>query len=403
MLWQIKKLANIAEKPERIVLGLMSGTSLDGLDIALCRIENSGRQCKVDVIAFETMPFDDATKKETKGVFAKADAPLKLLCPLNISLASQHVQLIDIFLKKHDIDYEYIDLIASHGQTVYHDPIREPSSDFQGDATINSTLQIVDGDHIAYQTGVITISDFRQKHIAAGGEGAPLATYGDYLLFGDDAEARILLNLGGIANISYLPAGSGFDDVESTDTGPANTLLDAFIKKSFNGLQFDKDGKIAAKGTVIDSLLARLLEHSFFGVSMPKTTGPEEFSLEWLENAVNMCEDTEFSAEDIAATLIELTAVSIANVIKTLKLDAKTTIYASGGGIHNPSLMNRFRKHIAPIQVKLIDELGVQADAKEAVLFAILANECVAGHACTFKTKEHTLPNVSMGKICLPR
>lgn len=401
MLWQINKLANIAAKPERMVLGLMSGTSLDGLDIALCCIKNSGFHSQINVLAYETMPYDGDTQKRIRAVFAKPVVELKALCSLNVTLANTHAALILDFIEKHEVAKEDIDLIASHGQTVFHHPLRVNPLHENDKGETSSTLQIVDGDHIAHKTGIITISDFRQKHVAAGGEGAPLATYGDYLLFKHDLEDRVFLNLGGIANITYVPANARFSDVISTDTGPANTLLDAYVKKHFD-LQYDKGGHIAESGRVDDKLLQKLLSHPFFDLCFPKTTGPEEFSLNWLEQIIATLPHDKPSTNDVVATLVELTALSVANAVSSQTNASSATVFASGGGIHNAVLMARLKTHIAPIGLASIDDLGIQADAKEAVLFALLANECISGDSATFASADKSQPNVSLGKISLP-
>ncbi|MEM0910033.1 MAG: anhydro-N-acetylmuramic acid kinase [Pseudomonadota bacterium] len=407
MRWQIEKLANIAVKTEKTILGLMSGTSLDGLDIALCRIKNSGLDTLVDVTAFATMPYDDITKQRIRDVFAKPSVDFKALCSLNVSLANVHVDLVREFMSRHSVAIEQIDLIASHGQTVFHDPIRTANAADNAGNTIenrqiNSTFQIVDGDHIAHHIGVITVSDFRQKHVAAGGEGAPLATYGDFLLFNHASEARVLLNLGGIGNISYMPPNGTFSDVISTDTGPANTLMDAFVKTHFGGMPYDKNGDIASTGKVVTPLLHALSSHAFFNIGFPKTTGPEEFSSKWLEQTIASLEPDTLRPNDVLATLSELTALSVSNAIRAFAMSTKATVYASGGGVHNAELMTRLRKHLGTIEIKPIDALGIKTDAKEAVVFALLANECISGEPSTFGACKKSQPNVAMGKISLP-
>ena len=183
----LEKLYAISKKPIRKIIGLMSGTSLDGLDIALCSFEGSGLQTKIELQQFETIPFDEDFKNEIKSVFSKKNVDLEKLCLLNPWIALRHAGMVNACLQKWNIKNDDVDLIASHGQTIYH----APKTLHQQDKFDNATLQIGDGDHIAVATGIITISDFRQKHIAAGGEGAPLAVYGDYLIFGKPGEDRI--------------------------------------------------------------------------------------------------------------------------------------------------------------------------------------------------------------------
>src|SRR5437868_1517110 len=264
---QIQRLYDIAQKSSRLIIGLMSGTSLDGLDIALCRITGTGRETKLDLLHFETVGYSAAIKKDIQSVFAKQQINLEDLCLLNPRIGLLHAEMINNFLAKHKITADEVDLIASHGQTIYHAPERLHNKTGLG----NATLQIGDGDHLAVATGIITISDFRQKHIAAGGEGAPLAVYGDRLLFQKTGKDRLLLNIGGIANFTLLP-GNDEKSIQCTDTGPGNTMMDAYMRQQFPGKYFDGDADVAKAGTVNASLLSALLSEDFFQQPFPKTT-----------------------------------------------------------------------------------------------------------------------------------
>lgn len=210
-------LFTIAQKPQRRIIGLMSGTSLDGLDVALCRLEGSGAATQVQVEQFATVPYTEAVKTEIRRVFAKSTIAFEHLCLLNPWLGLLHADMVLDCLRTWQIAPQQVDCIASHGQTVFHAPRSQHGKpDFP-----NATLQIGDGDHVAVRTGILTISDFRQKHVAAGGEGAPLAVYGDYLLFSKADEDRILLNMGGIANFTFLPGSLDVGAMFSTDVGPS--------------------------------------------------------------------------------------------------------------------------------------------------------------------------------------
>ena len=267
----ISTLYQIAQKPSRKIIGLMSGTSLDGLDIVLCEIAGAGETTQVKVIEFDTVDYSEDIKSEIRSVFAKATIDFQKLVLLNEWIGVLHANMILECLKRWEIPTNSIDLIASHGQTVFH----APKILHQQEKFPNATLQIGDGDHIAVKTGIITISDFRQKHLAAGGEGAPLAVYGDYFLFGKKDENRIMLNMGGIANFTFLPSSMNPEEVFVTDTGTGNTLIDAFTRLSFPDKSYDKDAEIAKKGTVNQSLLKALKSDTFFQKPFPKTTGPE--------------------------------------------------------------------------------------------------------------------------------
>src|ERR1700761_8627226 len=255
----LQKLFSIAQKPEKLGVGLMSGTSLDGLDIALCRFKGNGLDTQFELLNFITIPYQEHFKNEVHEIFSRRLVDLEKITLLNAYIGTFHGELILKALAKWNIKPGEVDFIASHGQTIYH----APKSLHQQTEYPNATLQIGDGDHMAVKTGILTISDFRQKHIAAGGEGAPLALYGDVLLGSKPGEDRILLNLGGIANLTYLPADGDLNKVVCTDIGPGNTLIDAACRKYFD-VSFDEDSKIALSGMVDDGLLKALLDNPFF-------------------------------------------------------------------------------------------------------------------------------------------
>lgn len=397
----IESLYNIARKPVRKIIGLMSGTSLDGLDIALCEISGSGEDTNVKVTHFETSDYSEDIKKEIRTVFAKKNIDFQHLALLNEWIGLLHAQKINEALHKWDLKSSEIDIIASHGQTVMH----IPKTQHKIDKFPNATLQIGDGDHIAVKTGIITISDFRQKHLAAGGEGAPLAVYGDYFLFGKKGENRIMLNLGGIANFTYLPSTMNSEDVFVTDTGTGNTLIDAFTRLHFPEMSYDKDAAIAKKGQVNQSLLSQFKSDLFFKTAFPKTTGPELFNIEYVQKAIAESNNEDISISDLLATLTRFSAETITEAIeypiKNSCLNiSQFTVYVSGGGMHNPLLID-YLNELLPCKFKRTDELGILGDAKEAVLFAVLANETLSGGEADFG-KRKGVPSISMGKISFP-
>ncbi len=391
----IQQLCNIATKQKKFIVGLMSGTSLDGLDIALCSVEGSGLQTKIQVKHFETVDYTDHFKKELKSILFKKNIDLEKLTLVSHWIGLQHADYILRCLKKWNVNKKDVDLIASHGQTIYHAPVSLHKNLNYG----NATLQIGDGDHLAVATGIITISDFRQKHIAAGGEGAPLAAYGDYILFSKRNQDRILLNIGGIANFTFLPGSLKTDEIMCTDIGPGNTLLDAYVQENFSGKYYDENATVAFKGNINEQLLKELKNHTFFTINLPKTTGPELFNLEYLKSAKERSYTLSLSIEDTMATLTKFTADTIVSALDTYR---NAEVFVSGGGVHNKLLMNYLDESITSHAVKTIDALGISSDAKEAVLFAILANECVSGETAVFNNAGRTLLPVSMGKISFP-
>ncbi|GAC1383697.1 MAG: anhydro-N-acetylmuramic acid kinase [Hymenobacter sp.] len=398
----LARLYALADRPSRRIIGLMSGTSLDGLDVALCRLSGHGPGTKLALEHFATVPYDDNTRTRIRTVFAREQVSLEYLTLLNPWLGNLHAAAIRGCLREWGVDAADVDLVASHGQTVYHAPHHQHQ---RPDFALNATLQLGDGDHVAVGTGIITLSDFRQKHVAAGGEGAPLAAYGDFLLLSSPDEERLLLNLGGIANFTYLPrAGGDVRTAFSTDTGPGNTLLDATVRAHRPGLHFDQDGRLALAGRVHACLLGALLDHPFFAAPLPKTTGPELFSAAYLAEARQRSGTAELRLEDTLATLAEFSALGVARAVQTAfgARPAPVAVYTSGGGAHNPALLAALGRHLPAARFATTDGLGVPGDAKEAILFAVLANEAVAGQPVAIGAGRQRVPAVGMGKISFP-
>ena len=398
----LARLHQLASRPSRRIVGLMSGTSLDGLDVALCRLAGHGPGTRLTLEHFQTVLYDEDTKQRIREVFARDTVSLEFLTLLNPWLGQLHARAVLACLAEWHIAPAEVDLIASHGQTIYHAPRHQHQ---RPDFDLNATLQIGDGDHVAVQTGIITLSDFRQKHVASGGEGAPLAAYGDFLLLSSPDEERLLLNLGGIANFTYLPrAGGDATTAFSTDTGPGNTLLDTTVRAHRPGLAYDEDGRLAAAGRVNEELLNALLAHPFFAAALPKTTGPELFSAAYLAEAQRRSGATGLGLENTLATLAELSAVGVARAVQAAFAGrpTPTAVYASGGGAHNPVLMAALQRHLPGTRLAFTDVLGVPGDAKEAILFAVLANEAVAGTPVAMGAGRQQVPAMSMGKVSFP-
>lgn len=390
----IETLYRIAKKPKKQILGLMSGTSLDGLDLALCEFEGTGLNTKFQLKQFVSLPYSSEFKESIQAVFSKEQIHFPSLSTLNAEIGIKHAELILNALQSWGIKPEEIDLIASHGQTVMHRPMRHGNQP-------NSTLQIGDGDHIALKTGIITLSDFRQKHVAAGGEGAPLAMYGDYFLFSKKGENRILLNIGGIGNFTFLPANQDPNLILVTDTGPGNTLIDACVRTHFPGFFFDKDARLGMQGVLHTGLLQALMNLDFFKEDFPKSTGPEYFNLEKVEQLI-LANQYTLTPTDLIRTLTEFSAQSMALAIKKYVPVTQANLYVSGGGSQNPLLMQRISELLPEIKMGFSSEIGIPTDAKEAVLFALLANETIMDAGATKVRRLGDSPWVTMGKISLP-
>lgn len=391
-----QRLAAIASKESKHILGLMSGTSMDGLDVALCRVTGRGFGTKLELLEFGTIPHTEEYQEKVRSVFARAEAQAFQLTFLNTFIADVHANQVLEALDKWKRTPDVIDLIASHGQTVYHNPHNRAFTDIPARSV---TLQLGDGDFMATRTGIITVSDFRQKHIAAGGEGAPLALYGDLLLCSSRKEDRLLLNIGGIANFTWLPRlGSGRSPV-CTDTGPGNTLLDAYMNRYY-GKPYDEDARVGRSGEVNEKLLAALQEDPFFDRPLPRTTGPELFNLEYLDHKLIESGTGHLPGHDIMATLHAFTTQSIASSIKEY-LNGSMPIFVSGGGMHNPLLMQNLKREFPGHAIEPASRLGIDPDAKEAIIFAVLANECLFGQPDKYPL-DASYPNITMGKVSFP-
>jgi len=386
----LQKLFDMARKDEKLCIGLMSGTSLDGLDIALCRFSGNGMQTKFELVNFTTTAYSDRFKQKIKTVFAQKEADLEKVCLLNEYVGSFHGTLVLQALAKWEINPADIDFIASHGQTIYHAPRRLHKTV----GYPNGTLQIGDGDHLAMKTGIFTISDFRQKHLAAGGEGAPLALYGDVILGSKPGEDRVLLNIGGIANLTYLPADGIAENILSTDIGPGNTLIDSACREYFN-LPYDEDSGIAFSGGVDEGLLNALMDCPFFSDTLPKTTGPELFNLDYVREAQQRSGTEGISKEDLVCTLSAFTARSITDFIQANIKTDDLRIFASGGGAQNPFVMEAIENNLPGATIASTSKFGINPDAKEAILFALLGNEALCGEPLTIGDN----PAVLMGKF----
>lgn len=394
----LQRLTEMTTRNHRLILGLMSGTSLDGLDIALCKIEGFGKNTQVTCLHHKTLSYSDSFRTKLKSCYANTMIDASEICRLNIEIAELHAEMALESLGEWNIQPGDVDLLSSHGQTLFHFPKSDPNNQIGR----TYTWQIGDGDHLAMRTGIITLSDFRQKQLAAGGEGAPLAAYGDYILFQSETVDRILLNLGGIANLTYLPKGRNFSAVQCTDIGPANGLMDRWVKCHWPEHNYDPSGILAQKGKLIPSLLKYLSAHVFFNLPFPKSTGPELFNDSFLDKALKQMKE-ELNPLDVLCTLNTWTAQLVLEAISSfVSLNQSVEIFVSGGGRYNETLMQQIRSGLPSNHfLKNPADLGIPSDAKEAILFAVLANETVCGsNAYVPGTKSH--PDVSMGKISLP-
>ncbi|MBU94389.1 MAG: anhydro-N-acetylmuramic acid kinase [Balneola sp.] len=377
---RFKQIYELSGKPIRRVIGLMSGTSLDGLDIAYCHCSEQ----RLEVKEYLTVPYDEKIRSLLVSVQSKEQVPLGSLCILNTKLAHSYAAFIRMALQKWNLSHEDVDFIGSHGQTVFHFPTKERTA----------TLQIVDGDQLAVASGLPVVSDFRQKHTAVGGEGAPLVSLMDEALFRDAKIARMLLNLGGIANLSWLPSITSGSEVVSSDTGPANTLINEAMTLYF-GKEYDKNGEVARQGQVNNEFVKALLCDDFFKKKFPKSTGQEIFNLDYIHHQMQSL-GVYLQPKDLVATLTQFTVESVALAMKKISNTVSFEWYVSGGGLYNTMIMDGLRAYFPNFPQRKFDELGIPPDAKEAALIAFLADGMIVGKKFLVNNRE-----VSLGKLSL--
>jgi anhydro-N-acetylmuramic acid kinase len=367
-----------------IVAGVMSGTSADGVNVALVRFAGpdnprtrSGRQhrrgqeCpRFTLLAHAEYPFPAAVRRTILETMNAELARVADLARLNFLLGELYAEAVAKTARKHRAK---LDLVGCHGQTIYHQGVATP---FLG-RKLAVTWQMGEGAVIATRLGVPVISDFRPADMAAGGKGAPLVPFLDYFLYRDPRVGRIAQNVGGIANLTAIPAGASPRQIVAFDTGPGNMVIDAVMEELF-GRRYDRDGKIAASGQVREGVIAQLMREPFFRQKPPRTAGREEFGREYVGRFLRICRGA--SKPDVVATATALTARSIADALQRFVLRRQKKyreLIVSGGGAQNPTLVAMLRSALAPfgIELRFSDEFGVPTEAKEAVAFAVLAHE----------------------------
>lgn len=380
------------------VVGLMSGTSLDGIDAAIVKITGADVSLKVDLVHFTSLPFTAEMKDKLLQICAPESARIEDLSGMNFILGELFAHAALKVIKEAGITKDNILLISSHGQTVFH----QPNSISLAGHEVASTLQIGDISVIAEITGIMTVGDFRTRDMAAGGQGAPLVPYADHLLFTEKEFGRILVNIGGISNITVLPKDCSESEVIAYDTGPGNMMIDAFTEWATEGKQFyDADGKLAAMGTVDNNWLQQLLSHDYFKLVPPKSTGRELFGINYARELWKEAEKANISSLDKIATITELTVVTIAQEIEKFVERGKIEeVLISGGGRFNQTLMERISFHLPKgVEVKGTEEYGMPSDAKEAIVFALLGYQCFNKTANNLPSATGAKHPVIMGKI----
>lgn len=386
-------------KKNKKIIGLMSGTSLDGVDAVLIEVKGNGTKTKIKELGFIEFPFPKGMKNLILNNSLPNSGNVTEICKLNALIPLVYVDAIKSLLNKVKINIKEIDLIGSHGQTIHHLPTKENLFGYK----FASTFQIGDPTVIAKKTGVITVGDFRTGDVALGGQGAPLVPYFDYLMFQSKKKNRALLNIGGIANITLLPKNCKAEEVFAFDTGPGNMNIDYIIKKYFNK-EFDKNGKIAFSGLIDENLLYLILKNdSYQKLKPPKSTGRELYGEKFVEKIIS--QSTEINYNNLLTTFTEYTAFSVFNQNKKF-IQKRTEIeelFISGGGAKNYFIVERLKFYFGDkVKIKNVDELNITSDAKEAICFAILANETMNGNTSNLPSVTGAEKSTVLGKICLP-
>lgn len=372
-----------------LAIGLMSGTSLDGVDAILVKIDNE----KYYPLKFITLPYDKKFKQRILKNTSDFTAKLSEISSLNFELGYKFVEAIDLLLLNTGYMYKDIDFVASHGQTIWHDPNGNKCEN-----AVPSTLQIGEPSVIAYKTGIKTISNFRTMDVAAGGEGAPLVPFSEYLLYRDSQKNIVLQNIGGISNLTFLSKNCSVDDVVSYDTGPGNIMIDYFVNKYFDK-PYDENGEIAYKGKIIEEVLDYLKQDTFLTKIPPKSTGREQYSIEYMEKIAKQYRFDIRKKEDIITTFSYYTAYAIAYhylyFLKNIDL-----VIVNGGGAHNKYILDKI-KEITNLKIITGEEFGINSDSKEALAFVVMGHQTLKEMPSNMKSVTGAKESVILGNITI--
>lgn len=374
----------------------MSGTSADGVDVAVVDIWGSGLSTRFKLAAFQSVPYSRRIRQLILSYLDGQGISAAEISQLNFLIGDLLAQAVLEVCRRHRISLRTVDLIGSHGQTVYHQCLR---STFGG-RQIASTLQLGEPAVIAERTGVTTISDFRARDVAAGGTGAPLVPYVDYLLLRSPSRNRAALNIGGIANVTFIPRNARLTGLLAFDTGPGNMMIDAAVAiRTKDKLRLDRNGALAARGRIIPSMLDQLLRHPYYRQPPPKAAGREQFGIQYTTGILRPMRSARI--EDILSTLVELTARTIVSAMERHGPPRHSIdqLIVSGGGARNTFLMSRLRALLSRTEVVTSNTVGIDLDAKEALAFAILANETWNHHPANVPSVTGASRPVILGKV----
>lgn len=390
-----KRLINILKKNKRTVIGLLSGTSVDAIDAVLMRIIGNGLSTKIKVIDFTELPIPQQVRLAIFKNSDKRTAGIEEISRLNVIIGALFSDAVLKLLKRNKLQASSVDLIGSHGQTIHHLSEKENYLGFR----VKSTLQIGDPAIIANLTGITTVGDFRIADCAVDGDGAPLVPYLDHILFTHKSKNRALLNIGGIANITVLKKNARKQDVFAFDTGPGNMIIDGLMYHLFKK-KYDKNSLVARKGTLNPELFNFLIMDSAYRAAPPKSTGREHYGMEFQKKLLKKFKKV--NKFDVIRTVTEFTAYTIwYNYKNFIEADCRIDdLIVSGGGAHNPLLMYTLKNYFKGAKVSKLQVNGITTQNKEAILFAVLANECISGNPTNMNRVTGSTKDVILGKIC---
>jgi len=383
------------------VLGMISGTSADGIDVALVRVEGRPPRLAAHFEKFACVPYPPRVRQEILRVAAGAPVTSGDIARLNVLIGELFAQAALAACRKFGVSPRRVDLIGSHGQTIFHQGAPAP---YLGARRVAATLQIGEPAVIAARTGIPTVGDFRPADVAAGGQGAPLVPFVDFLLYRHARRGRVALNIGGIANLTAISPAATADDVMAFDTGPGNMLIDALAAHASRGRRrFDRDARFARRGKMNAGLLDALLDDAHFRKKPPKSAGREEFGEAFLGRALGWAKRNRVPMEDVFHTLTMLTPLTILQALARwvrprMRID---DLIVSGGGAHNPLIMAYLQAGIPGVNILPSGALGVAEDAKEAFAFAVLAYETFHGRPGNLPAATGARRSVVLGKLCL--
>ncbi len=371
-------LTRLTTKSERLVCGLMSGTSVDAVDVALVKIRGGGPGSHVELLRYAETLYPEEIQQR---IFANAEVSTSNvddICLLHSAVAHVYADAVEQLCDEAGVALQDIDLIGMHGQTLRHLPEKTGI----GRHAVRSTLQIGNGSTLASLLGVPVVYDFRAADMAAGGQGAPLVPYIDYLLFRSDVEHRLLINIGGIANLTWLPAQGGSENIIALDTGPGNMIVDALMRR-FHGREYDENGAVARSGNINPDLITWMMRNEFFTLEPPKTTGRERFGSPYIQELLQIVRDLGItSTENIITTASECTVRSITDQVKRLlPPEQQFKLFVSGGGARNHYFLDGLKYAFPAARLGDTNDFGIPGDAKEAISFAVLANEWLEGNS----------------------